>query len=296
VERLPNIAATGVGSLPHTDPVAAVRHVMRSYDLPFCPQLPRLDGDMIEEWVGVEPGRCGWSRDRDRREPYAWPPFLDAVTKMPPRHRIVKLQVTGPVTLSAAIADPEDPTPFLFAKDVGAWLAAQTESQVGALRERGIDCLLIVDEPGLYRAGAETSVIQAWEPLRTLGSAWGLHVCCQPPWALLEAARPDVLNIDVVNFPIHRSAGDAVTRMVQAGTTMAWGITPVDRSENASVAAARLFAVVDSVWADARPHTEERVTRALVTPSCGTGGQPISRESQAVRVLREARMTMDAAS
>src|SRR5450631_1097177 len=103
LDRLPHFATTGGGSLPHTDPVAAVRHVMRSYDVPFCPQLPRLDGDMIVEWVGVEPGRCGWSPDRDRRVPYAWPAFLDAVTKAPPAHRIVKLQVTGPVTLCGAM-------------------------------------------------------------------------------------------------------------------------------------------------------------------------------------------------
>ncbi len=97
---------------------------------------------MIVEWVGVEPSRCGWSPDRDRRVPYAWPAFLDAVTKAPPTHRIVKLQVTGPVTLCGAIAEVGDPSPFLFARDVGAWLAGQTQTQIAALRERRLDCLL----------------------------------------------------------------------------------------------------------------------------------------------------------
>lgn len=293
LDRLPHFATTGVGSLPHTDPVAAVRHVMRSYDVPFCPQLPRLDGDMIVEWVGVEPGRCGWSPDRDRRVPYAWPAFLDAVTTAPPAHRIVKLQVTGPVTLCGAIAEVGDPSPFLFAKDVGAWLAGQTQTQIAALRERRLDCLLIVDEPALNIAGVESTVIEAWEPLRRVGAAWGLHVCCQPPWALLEAARPDILNIDLVAFPLDRAASDAVTRMVRAGTTMAWGITPVHRDEETSVAVSRLMNAVSSVRASAGVGIAAAEARALATASCGTGAQAISRESHIARVLRDARVGVD---
>lgn len=288
LDRLPRLATTGVGSLPHTDPEAAVRHVVRSYDIPFCPQLPRLDGDMIVEWAGVEPGRCGWSPDRDRREPYAWPAFLDAVTKAPPDHRIVKLQVTGPVTLCGAIADSDDPSPFLFARDVGAWLGAQTQPQVDELRERGIDCLLIVDEPALNMASVDPTVIDAWEPLRTVGAAWGLHVCCRPPWALLEAAQPDVLNIDLVAFPLDQTGGESVSRMTRLGTTMAWGITPVHQIEPARVAASRLIDAVESVRARDRVGTADRLAGSLVTASCGTGAQAIDRESHIAGVLRTA--------
>jgi len=81
------------------------------------------------------------------------------------------------VTLCGAIAEVGDPSPFLFARDVGAWLAGQTQTQIAALRERRLDCLLIVDEPALNMAGVESTVIEAWEPLRTVGAAWGLHVC-----------------------------------------------------------------------------------------------------------------------
>ncbi|MDA8155391.1 MAG: hypothetical protein M0Z52_02915 [Actinomycetota bacterium] len=35
-------STTGIGSLPHTDPQAAVERVLSSFDIPFWPQLPRL--------------------------------------------------------------------------------------------------------------------------------------------------------------------------------------------------------------------------------------------------------------
>lgn len=259
---------------------------MRSYDIPFCPQLPRLDGDMIVEWVGIEPGGCGWTPDRDRREPVAWQAFLDAVTNAPPDHRIVKLQVTGPVTLCGAIADRDDPAPFLFAKDVGAWLADQTGSRVAALRNRGIDCLLITDEPALCRAATDADVIDAWEPLRRLRVAWGLHVCGQPPWALLAAAKPDVLSIDLVAFPLGHAASKSVALMTQAGTIMAWGIAPVDREEGPGSALSRLTGAVMSVSSNRVAGTPEALTRSLVTASCGTGAQSTSRESHVVNLLR----------
>ena len=67
LDRLPALATTGVGSLPFTSCDDAARHATGAYTLPFCPQLPRLDGDMVSEWLGTDPCRCGWSaRSRPR--------------------------------------------------------------------------------------------------------------------------------------------------------------------------------------------------------------------------------------
>ena len=59
--RLPPLTTTGVGSLPFTRPLEAARHAVRAYELPFCPQLPHAYGDMVVEWLGADPGRCGWA-------------------------------------------------------------------------------------------------------------------------------------------------------------------------------------------------------------------------------------------
>ena len=105
LRRLPPLATTGVGSLPHSSPAQAARHATSAYELPFCPQLPRLHGDMIREWLGGDPHRCGWTPDRDRQMPAAWEVFMIELARRPPAHRVVKLQVTGPVTLAMAL-DP----------------------------------------------------------------------------------------------------------------------------------------------------------------------------------------------
>jgi len=61
LDRLPALATTGVGSLPFARPAEAARQALGAYAAPFCPQLPRLDGDMVSEWLGADPGRCGWT-------------------------------------------------------------------------------------------------------------------------------------------------------------------------------------------------------------------------------------------
>ena len=105
LSSLPPCATTGVGSLPFADAGEAVAHVMAAYDVPFCPQLPLVEGDMVAEWLGADPGRCGWSPERDRERPRAWEAFLDALDAAPPSHGVVKLQVTGPWTLATALGD-----------------------------------------------------------------------------------------------------------------------------------------------------------------------------------------------
>ena len=89
LDRLPALATTGVGSLPFERGADAARHAFGAYGLPFCPQLPRLDGDMIAEWLGADPGRCGWAPDRDRERPAAWDDFVTRLTLDPPAHGVV---------------------------------------------------------------------------------------------------------------------------------------------------------------------------------------------------------------
>ena len=103
LERVPAWATTGVGSLPFTDPGRGAAHAVAAYDIPFCRQLPRLEGDMVGQWLGADPRRCGWSPERDRERPRAWSAFLSELAAHPPDHGLVKLQVTGPATLACAL-------------------------------------------------------------------------------------------------------------------------------------------------------------------------------------------------
>src|SRR4051812_50067907 len=84
LDALPAWATTGVGSLPHTFPEPAAAHAAGEYDVPFCPQLPRLEGDMVREWLRADPPRRGRAPQRHPRPPPAPGAVPPAPRRRPP--------------------------------------------------------------------------------------------------------------------------------------------------------------------------------------------------------------------
>jgi len=292
LDRLPAWTTTGVGSLPFTDPAEAVAHATGAYGLPFCPQLPRLEGDMISEWLGADPGRCGWSPGRDRERPAAWDAFVAALRRRPPRHRLVKLQVTGPVTLACALEREQGSRPSRegaidLAVEVARWLAANASGQVARLAALGLDAVLVVDEPALGVFGTE-GVERSWEPLRTVAPAWGLHLCCHVPWDVVGRARPDLLSFDLALDPVDGEGAAVLRDLAASGGWIAWGTMRVASEERAEDASRRLVEALAEIEVDP--------SRSLLTASCGSGRVSPARERQiaaelaiAARSLRSGR-------
>ncbi len=281
LERVPAWATTGVGSLPFTDPERAAAHAVAAYDIPFCPQLPQLEGDMISEWLGADPRRCGWSPERDRERPRAWGALLSELAISPPEHRLVKLQVTGPATLACALERERGGAPsrreaLALAAELASWLAANLAEQVRALGDRGFDALLVVDEPALGVFGVR-GVEAAWEPLRAVAPAWGLHLCCSVSWDLVERAEPDLLSFDLAVAGIDRRAATALERLLARGTRLAWGVLAAHRPEHALHGARRLSFALARVLATGE--------QSLLTASCGTGRMAPRREREVASAL-----------
>lgn len=282
LDRLPPLTTTGVGSLPFDDPVAAVRDATRAYGLPFCPQLPGRDGDMIHEWLGADPLRCGWASDRDRERPAAWEAFVAAVGVRPPAHRLVKLQVTGPVTLARALehaagrAGTGDGTHGL-ARELSTWLAAGVGGQVVRLRELGLDALVVVDEPGLAYAAGCGIASDVWDPVRAVAPAWGLHICGPVPWPLVGAAQPDLLSFDVTRYCVGGEGAAVLGTLLDRGARVAWGAVDAVRPDDVCDIAARVAAAVAATAATGVPLATV-YERSLVTPACGTGRLATDRE------------------
>jgi hypothetical protein len=274
LRRLPPLATTGVGSLPFARPAEAVRHANRAYTLPFCPQLPSREGDMIEEWLGADPGRCGWTPDRDREQPDAWRAFLTTLAADPPAHRVAKLQVTGPVTLAIALERGAGRVGAgagvtSLARDLAAWLAANTADQVRQLDEMGFDALVVVDEPGLAQAGIANDAADLWDSLRAIAPAWGMHICGHVPWQLINELPLDMLSFDALHG-LGRDAQVPLGALLRRGGRIAWGILePVNpgRSDQAGAYAA---ACLSALVSDRLP-LEAIASSSLLTPSCGTG-------------------------
>lgn len=275
--NLPPWATTGVGSLPFTDVETAVDHVLTAYDIPFCPQLPRLEGDMITEWLGADPGRCGWSPARDRERPRAWDALLARLERAPAAHGVVKLQVTGPVTLACALlrsgGTASRAEALALAHELAAWLAANAGAQVRALAERGHAALLIVDEPALHVFGT-ADVDPVWDPLRACAPVWGLHLCGPVPWDVVVAARPGVLSFDLSLAPADH---DALRALLAAGTRIMWGVVQPHRPEHGLHGSARLGAAVAATGATG--------AQSLLSGTCGSGRMSVRREHEIATAL-----------
>jgi hypothetical protein len=290
LDRLPDLATTGVGSLPFAAPEAAAAHAARAYDVPFCPQLPQLDGDMIRQWLGADPGRCGWNPDRDRQRPAAWDAFLAALARRAPDHGIVKLQVTGPVTLAFALeragsgiatgAPSRD-----LAREVAGWLSVATAEQIDRLDAQGLDVLLVADEPGLAAAGLAGADVDVWQPLRAAGAAaWGLHVCGTVPWGVIDASDIDVLSFDVGRHGVDAHGQRALRRLLARGGRIAWGVLDPASTEDSETAAAVAAAAIAGLGL---PHADV-ARHSLLTPGCGTGRLSEPRERSIASALASA--------
>lgn len=290
LDRIEPWSTTGIGSLPFTDPVLAANHACVGYELPFCPQLPRLDGDMIAEWLGADPRRCGWSPERDRERPRIWRSFLDQVDRHPPADGVVKLQVTGPATLALALerqggAHPDRDRAIALSGEISTWLAANVAGQIAVLAERGLATLLLIDEPAMALFGTRGAE-RIWDPLRAIAPAWGLHLCCAVPWDLVDRAEPDVLSFDLSLERIDRRAAATLNRLIAKGGMVAWGAISAHRQEHAIQANSRLGAALARV-----PAARES---SLVTASCGTGRMSPGREYEVATALNDVARTMRA--
>lgn len=288
LDRLEPWSTTGIGSLPFNDPAYAASHVDLAYDIPFCPQLPRVEGDMVSEWLGADPGRCGWSPERDRQRPLAWKSFLDQLDRSRPAHGIVKLQVTGPATLACALERrgsgswPRTET-LEMAREISTWLAANVADRVAVLAERELETVLLVDEPAMAVFGSE-GVESIWDPLRVVAPAWGFHFCCSVPWAVVEMTSPDLLSFDLTLDPVDSEAAAGLNQLLARGGKIAWGAVSSHRPEHSLHAIDRLRSALSRVPA-ANAHS-------LVTASCGTGSMMPAKEFEVATALSDIARTM----
>lgn len=278
LDRLPTWSTTGIGSLPFIDPHAAAIHATASYEIPFRPQLPRLEGEMVSEWLGGEAEWGRWSPKSQTSQPKAWAPFLDEIDRIPPAHGWVKLQVTGPVTLASSI-DPQRPS-FQLMTDVAEWVAETATRRIEELAERDVETLLMIDEPLLENfANADSGELaMVWRPLADTAAAWGLHICCEVPWCPVLSAAPDVLSFDLTVEVLDDEAVTSLNNLVESGTRIAWGVIRPDSRDGIHEGSQRLEEALERVPA-AEPGS-------LLTAACGSGMVTPEREVGIAMTLR----------
>jgi hypothetical protein len=256
-------SATGVGSLPGTDILAAVRLALdECAAFPFLPELPARGpgAEMTGRTLGLLPdfaaqwGPTGWSlSDRPGRDTRRAQAFLrqDLDTLEEAAEGFtgpLKVQVTGPWTLAAtvelrsgraAVADSG------ARRDLAQALGAALVEHVADLTRRlpGATLVLQVDEPalpnvlrgGIPRPSGWGRLAAVEAPEVELGLAVTLrdlphglltlaHCCAaEPPVGLLRAAGFGALSLDA--SLVTPADDDAMGEVVEAGLGLLLGIT-----------------------------------------------------------------------
>jgi hypothetical protein len=259
----PSASATGVGSMPGTDPAEAIRAVLGELpDLPYLPELPARGpgADMIGRTAAllldlpVETTPGGWKLTarpgQDQRHAAGlMSADLDALQEAADGYTgPVKIQVCGPWTLAASLELSRSQDPALAdagaRADLTASLAEGIAAHVAQVRGRipGAAVLLQLDEPALpaVAAGAIPTAsglnrVPAADPavisdgLRRVlraTTAFAVVHCCAPdiPFGMIRESGAGAVGFDASLLP--RDQEDAVAESVEAGIGILLGALP----------------------------------------------------------------------
>lgn len=179
---------TGIGSLPHTDPVEACNIILDSVDIPFWPQLPhrsfresmgpqysegfpfvRIEGDNLHveqaedaasaAFYEAIAGRTGFPISAE----YAagLHAFIDILKQRNQRLDAIKGHITGPLTFSLSLTDKEK-RPIFFDDEMRELslelLKGKVSWQIDVLKPFAEKVLIFVDEPILTALGTSTYI------------------------------------------------------------------------------------------------------------------------------------------
>lgn len=294
--RLPPGVATGVGSLPHREPAAAIDFVLRTApQLPYVPSLPRhhpAEGMLAQVAVGV-PGvgiddhgglvvrpaavYADGHVQPDLDHP-AYGGLRAFLAGAAGRRGIVKWQLTGPLTFGVALvaAGVEIDAAFAVAREAVAAHGAAVAGALGAALPEAAQ-VVFLDEPSF------TAVMDADFPLppdlaidlvsgslaqlQSLATV-GVHCCGEGDWATILAAGPAVLSLPV-QPGLARFAG-YLSSFLAGGGLVAWGAVPTDMPVSANPD--RYWEALVKLWCELVQAGVDAValrTQALVTPACG---------------------------
>ncbi len=301
-------SATGIGSMPGTDPAEACAVVMGELpEFPYLPELPArgVGGDIIGRTASllvdlpVETTPRGWKfathPGRDQRRAADFLSFdLDAIQQAADGYAgPFKIAVCGPLTLAARIELSRSVNPALA--DAGALadlttsLAEGVAAHVLGVRERvpGATLVVQIDEPelpavlaGRVRTASGLSTIPALDEilatdtLRSVVAATGaftvVHCCAAGfPFLLMKDADAGAVSFDLAR--LERDDIDAVAEIAEAGLGLLVGAVPTGEDAAARSARDTASAVV-TLWRRTALDPRLLAEQVVVTPACGLAG------------------------
>ncbi len=314
--------ATGVGSLPGTDPLEAARLVLGELpDLAHLPELPargagadmvgRTASALVDLHVDLQP--AGWrfvprpGRD-ERRATWMLAQDLDALEEAAQGYDgPLKVQLVGPWTLAASVELPRgdkalsDPG---ASRDIASSLAETVAAHVRDVRRRvpGARVVVQLDEPllpavlaGRVRTASGYDVIAAVEDSRAESALAGVidaaqvpvvvHCCAAGvPVSLLRRAGAGGVSLDA--SVLGQRDDEALGEALEAGVVLLAGVVPSLDTTLSDPAA-----TVDPVrrmWRRLGLDPASLSRLVVVTPTCGLAGASPRHARAALQAARAA--------
>lgn len=320
-----------IGSLPHAHIDSALNWSFR-LDIPTLPQLPirypsefmiaqaleglpglQVGGDSLTQinadlWANGShafEGRLEAAFKDDVFTPFepsaegshAWKGFLFECAER--SIKAAKIQIAGPLTCTWAIKLTSGKAPASvpgLTEQIFKLVLARTLAMTRALKSRGIQPMVSIDEPALFALGTEaasTALEQvSLEPLKIIFQALGkegahrvLHCCSDSRWSAVLELPFERLSIDThLSLPslltTHR---DSLERFIARGGKLAFGVVPT-RSLALDLPAVHFASELRSALKAAR--FESLLDDAWITPACGLAYQTIEEAERAPSLLR----------
>jgi methionine synthase II (cobalamin-independent) len=317
---------TAIGSMPHTSPDEACSIIMKYLpDIPFWPQLPKRSPkeNMIVQFSEGFPGVV-MKGDRIHIEPSVdfeseleqiytdceqddalkygisseYASGLHAFLSKAAGSRIVKGQVTGPITWGLAVTR-RDGLGVLYddtlAESAAKFLRLKASWQENILKEISPNPIIFVDEPYLVSLGSVfTPIPEAKVPallegvLGGIKGIKGLHCCGNTDWSVILDTTIDILSFDAYNYASSLSThSDKVKSFLERGGSIAWGIVP---NEEEALVKESLSSLRDRLEEAMAPFTRDGIrfrqviAQGLITPSCTLANLSVEAANQTLEL------------
>ena len=318
-------SATGVGSLPGTEPREAAALVTGELpDLPHLPELPgrgpgadmlgRAGSLLVDLHVDLQPS--GWrlvdraGMDERRARSYLGQDLDELESHADGFVGPVKVQVCGPWTAAAALQLPRGEPVLKDSAAVRDLVASLTEGLLLHLRDLrarlpGAEPVLQLDEPslpaviaGAVRSSSGATTVapvketDAEDVLSALVAAVGVPVvvhCCaaRPPVALARRAGAAGVSVDLTL--LGQDMDDELGEAVESGLVLLAGLVPSVAGGRGSMSG--VGATVEPVrqlWRRLGLDQQRLVDQVVVTPTCGLAGASPPHARAALTLAREA--------
>jgi hypothetical protein len=309
----PHSLATGIGALPHTDPVAACSDVLDIFPrFPYVPTLP--DRGQLESIVFNDseqlPGRIIredrllFDSTHDQTEamervymdyvegnytPYGLHKeyasgFIEMMSRTLSHAKVLKCQVTGPVTFGMQVVDA-DKRPIYYdaqlADMLSKMIALKARWCEKEMRQRtGVkETLVVLNEPYLASLGSSVvpvdkeTVRAGWEDIAELvEGGLGIHCCSNTDWEFVLELKPSVVSIDAyATAKEFLLFADSIAGYMEQGGVVAWGIVPAEFTIFATENSDSLYQKYLAIRAHLCTRMPEDLfdAQSLITPSCG---------------------------